>query len=87
MPPTLYLAPSQTAARSHALARIDARGDGPFSEARLLLTSGDAIRELQRVLGNRIGLQLFQFYGLGRWILDQAGRYPGRPAMYWLPAW
>jgi RecB family exonuclease len=77
MPPTLYLAPSQTAARSHALASIDARGDGPFSEARLLLTSGDAIRELQRVLGNRIGLQLFQFYGLARWILDQASRYPG----------
>jgi ATP-dependent helicase/DNAse subunit B len=77
MPPRLYLAPSQTAAREHALAMVDAR-QGPFSEARLLLTSGDAIRELQRVLGNRLGLQLFQFYGLGRWILDQAGRYPGQ---------
>jgi hypothetical protein len=78
MPPTLYLAPSQTAAREHALAAVDARPGGPFSEARLLLTSGDAIRELQRVLGNRLGLQLFQFYGLGRWILDQAGRYPAQ---------
>jgi ATP-dependent helicase/nuclease subunit B len=79
MPPRLYLAPGLDAARRHIIAAIDkfqqpCRRLGP---AQLLLPSREAIREMQRFMGDHLGIRFTQFYGLGRWVLDQAGQYPG----------
>jgi ATP-dependent helicase/DNAse subunit B len=77
MPAILYLTPTSTAARQHLAGKIEqARQVDPLAELRLLLPTGEAIRDLRCFLGDRLGLQFFQYYGLGRWILDQAGRYP-----------
>jgi RecB family exonuclease len=77
MPSNLYLVPNSEVARRHAAVMIErTRQADSLAEVRLLLPTGQAIRDLRRFLGNRLGLQFFQFYGLGRWILDQAGRYP-----------
>jgi ATP-dependent helicase/DNAse subunit B len=77
MPAVLYLTPNPETGRRHAARMIEqARQADPLAEVRLLLPTGEAIRDLRRFLGDRLGLQFFQFYGLGRWILDQAGRYP-----------
>jgi ATP-dependent helicase/nuclease subunit B len=77
MPANLYLVPNSEAARQHVSAKIELkRQTDLLAEVCLLLPTGEAIWDLRRFLGNRLGLQFFQFYGLGRWILDQAGRYP-----------
>ena len=79
MTPRLYLAPGLEEARNHVSAATGPTGQSnrPLSTAQLLLPSGEAIRETQRFLGNRLGLRFTQFYGLGRWVLDQTGAYPG----------
>jgi ATP-dependent helicase/DNAse subunit B len=79
MPPKLYLAPGLYKSLEHASAAI-AKSRQPASPIRLaqvLLPSGEAIREMRRFLGNNLGVRFTQFYGLGHWILDQAGHYPG----------
>lgn len=73
----MYLSPSSSAARQHVAGKIEqSRQVDPLTPLRLLLPTGEAIRNLRRCLGSKLGLQFFQFYGLGRWILDQASRYP-----------
>jgi hypothetical protein len=77
MPSTLYLTPNSETARRHVVDKIERiRLANPLAEVRLLLPTSEAMRDLRRFLGDGFGLQFFQFYGLGRWILDQAGRYP-----------
>jgi ATP-dependent helicase/DNAse subunit B len=84
MPTTLYLTPNSVAVRQHVSRKIErTRQEDPLAEVFLLLPTGEAIRNLRRFLGNRLGLKYYQFYGLGRWILDQAGYYPqeARPVL------
>jgi ATP-dependent helicase/nuclease subunit B len=77
MPSTLYLTPNSETTRRHVVDKIEKiRFADPLAEVRLLLPTGEAMRDLRRFLGDGLGLQFYQFYGLGRWILDQAGRYP-----------
>ena len=79
MPPRLYLASGLDEIRKHVSAAIDkSRISGiPLGSTRLLLPSGEAIQEMQRFLGKSLGTHFTQFYGFGRWVLDQAGHYPG----------
>lgn len=77
MPTTLYLSPSSNAVRQHVAGKIEQiRQADPLAPVSILLPTGEAMRDLRRFLGSRLGLQYYQFYGLGRWILDQARRYP-----------
>ena len=77
MPATLYLSSSSHAARQHVAGKIEqTRQTNPLAQVSLLLPTGESMRDLRRFLGSRLGLQFYQFYGLGRWILDQARRYP-----------
>lgn len=74
MSSTLYLAPTTDAVLSHIAEFVRAyQRDKSLAPLTFLLPSGDAVRQLRRVLGNVIAVRPFQFYSLSAAILSEAG--------------
>lgn len=74
MSSTLYLAPTTDAVLSHIAEFVRAyRCEKPLAPLTFLLPSGDAVRQLRRVLGDVIAVRPLQFYSLNAAILSEAG--------------
>jgi hypothetical protein len=74
MSATLYLSPTTGAILAHISDHVRlVHREHPLAPLTFLLPSGDAIRQLRRVLGNVIGVRFLQFYNLSAAVLSEAG--------------
>ncbi len=74
MSTTLYLAPTTDAILRHIDEHVrQVQRERLLAPLTFLLPSGDAIRQLRRVLGNVIGVRFHQFYNLSSAVLAQTG--------------
>jgi len=70
----LYFASATSTSLDHLISQVqnEKRAD-PLTPITILLPSSGAIQDLQVQLGDTIGVQTVQFYGLGHAVLDEAG--------------
>lgn len=70
----LYLAPTTDVVLAHIAEQVHAaRRERPLAPLTCLLPSGDAIRQLRRVLGDVIGVRFLQFHNLSAAVLSESG--------------
>ena len=70
----LYLTPSLETALLHTVERIgETRRSHPLLPARILVPTGQTGQAVRQHLGDALGVHLYQFYGLGQAILEDAG--------------
>ena len=70
----LFLTPTIHAALQHLVSQVgEVKKANALTPIVILLPTAGVIHDLRLKLGDRMGVQLYQFYRLGQAILDQAG--------------
>jgi ATP-dependent helicase/DNAse subunit B len=74
MTPILYLASTIDTALAHMVGQIAAtQREEPLARVQVLLPRAEVAGYVRRGLGNTLGVELSEFYGLGRAIVDASG--------------
>ena len=72
---SLYLAADADTAFRHAVQRIrEVQYGDPLQVVSLLVPTSQAVQAVRSLLGDALGVTIYQFYGLGQAVLDTAGQ-------------